>query len=64
MYGKPKGVKEVRKHGLDTGGFKQYDTRRYYDSDRESHVVYQAREEVHCQGSPHRQAHLMIKNLE
>ena len=41
VYGRPKGVKEVRNYDLDTSGSQSYKTNNHYDTTEEKHTVYQ-----------------------
>lgn len=45
MYGKPRGVKEVRTHDFDTVGFQPHGVSRYCSREGENHNVYQTRED-------------------
>ena len=40
VYGRPKGVKEVRNYDLDTSGSQSYKTNNHYDTKGEKHTVY------------------------
>ena len=66
MYGKPKGVREVRMYDLNTGGFQSYETSIYYDTEARggTHSLSDKGGQIPQEENYRHQVHPTIRNQE